>query len=78
MACTPIPGGGMMCARSVRTPNCGVPGCSNKCAFECDYPVKRKKSGTCDARLCQAHATELGPERHHCPPHAKLQSPLAP
>ena len=34
----------------------------------CDFPVWGK---TCDKRMCDEHATEVGPDKDYCPPHAK-------
>ena len=63
---------GIICSRGKRRPNCAVPGCGRPAMFECDWPVKRKKSGTCDARLCEAHRVKVGEDRDLCPPHFKL------
>ena len=73
MTCEPLPGGGFVCNRSARRPRCGVPGCDRPAEFECDFPIARKKSGTCDARLCGAHATKAGEGRDLCGPHSKLE-----
>jgi len=27
---------------------------------------------TCDAKLCSSCATEVGPDRHYCGPHARI------
>lgn len=87
MSCDRIDLGGgnfaIVCSRGKRTPRCSVPGCSSPGAFQCDYPVKGRKSGTCDAYLCTAHRrpqaldpdlfAELFAEpresRDYCPPH---------
>lgn len=36
----------------------------------CDWPVD---GGTCDAPLCEEHATQVGPDRHYCRAHRALQ-----
>lgn len=36
-------------------------------AFLCDGPDPSSRSGTCDRALCEAHAREIGPNRHLCP-----------
>lgn len=36
--------------------------------FLCDH--LRGDGQTCDAPLCEEHATEVGPDRHRCPEHA--------
>jgi len=68
--CTPIPGG-FVCSRGGRAAKakpcvtCGAPS-----AFLCDGPKpakSRKRSPTCDAPICADHATEIGPDAHHCP-----------
>lgn len=41
----------------------------------CDWKVD---GGTCDAPLCEEHALEVGPDRHLCPIHAKLQRETQP
>lgn len=68
--CIPIPGG-FICGPRAPVPRCSVPSCGRPAEFECDYPIPRKKSGTCDARLCAAHRTEIAPGRDACPPHSK-------
>lgn len=34
-------------------------------AFLCDGPVQGRR--TCDGPLCEAHATQTGPNKHLCP-----------
>lgn len=63
---------GFICRRGVRRKRCKVPGCDRTATKLCDYPVKRKKSGTCDMELCEAHATSVGDDLDHCPAHAKF------
>ena len=44
----------------------------------CDYPAGQTLGGTpltCDAPICEKHRTRVGPNRDHCPRHAK-QPPL--
>lgn len=36
--------------------------------FFCDWPTSAGK--TCDLPLCEAHAVQIGPNKHHCPAHA--------
>ena len=70
MHCTPLPGGGFVCGSRARRPRCSVPGCARDVEKECDYPVVRKgKAGTCDAKLCGAHAKPAGPGKDLCPAH---------
>ena len=52
---------------------CSVPGCGEKHTHLCDYPLKGKKAGkTCDAKLCEGHATRIATGQDRCPAHAKL------
>lgn len=41
--------------------------CCDISSFLCDWPMH--KGGTCSAPLCQAHANQVGRNRHHCPQH---------
>jgi hypothetical protein len=41
--------------------------CMAPSSYLCDWPVEGGK--TCDAPLCDAHATEVGKDRHYCPRH---------
>lgn len=41
----------------------------------CDWPVE---GGTCSAPLCEEHAHQVGPDRHLCPIHARLQREQSP
>lgn len=71
----------IVCHRNKRWPRCSVPGCNRPAPKLCDFPVPTKKSGTCDAKLCEAHA-KAQPSHHrvapgstpdtidYCPPHA--------
>jgi hypothetical protein len=61
----------VVCNRGKRWPRCSVPGCDRPAPFLCDFPVGRKKSGTCDAKLCEGHRAQQGEERDFCPPHAR-------
>jgi hypothetical protein len=62
---------GIACDRSRpqshKCSSCGWGGAN----LQCDYPVK-KKSGTCDRWLCKRCALDAGPDKHHCPPHHRL------
>lgn len=53
---------------------CKVAGCDRAADRECDYPVATRRSGTCDAAVCGAHATPVGDSRDHCPAHANQRS----
>lgn len=68
MGCEPItfPGGsGWICSRGRRTrARCR---CGTVAPYLCDGPSPTRRSGTCDAPICGACATEQGPEQHLCP-----------
>lgn len=55
-------------ARTVRCSSCGA-----DATFQCDYPVRPRggRPGTCSRWLCSKCATEVGPDRHYCPPHER-------
>lgn len=42
----------------------------------CDFPDPTRPSGTCDAPMCDAHATRVGPDRDYCPKHRQEGLPL--
>ena len=68
MPCTPFSIGnarGFICTRGPR-PRCA---CGQSASLQCDGPSKRR-SKTCDKRLCTSCAKEVGPDRHLCPQHA--------
>lgn len=72
-------GGGQawICGGRGRRPTCKVPNCGRPQAALCDFPIDRRgKRGTCDASMCEEHRTKVGPNRDHCPAHAKVKSPL--
>jgi hypothetical protein len=54
--------------------------CGAAAARECDWKVKARRSGTCDAPLCVACTTVPSPDKDLCPKHAeewkaRLQGP---
>lgn len=54
--------GGFVCTRGERQPRCKV--CGKTAGKICDFPIIGKgKKNTCDAKLCDACATEIDPER---------------
>jgi hypothetical protein len=61
----------IVCTRGERRRRCKVPGCNRWASKLCDFPVKRKQSGTCDMAICEYHATQVGDDLDHCPAHAK-------
>lgn len=65
-----LPGGAtaIVCSRGRRHRACSVAGCARTATLLCDAPKGRGR--TCDAAMCAGHATEVGPDLHHCPSHA--------
>jgi hypothetical protein len=59
---------GIICGGHARRKFCA---CGRECAFECDWKVRERKSGTCDAPICSKHAQQVGPDKHLCPLHQK-------
>lgn len=43
--------------------------CGRAADFLCDWKVSAKKSGTCDAPICAAHAKQVALGKHLCPAH---------
>jgi len=79
MTCHVVKVGGftsIVCTRGERPPApCSVPGCGRTHEILCDHPLKGTRSGkTCDAKLCRAHAVNVGPDRDYCPAHARQQA----
>src|SRR5690242_9738141 len=60
-------GVGIICSRRTRPTLCGF--CGAPCTRECDFPSGRR-SGTCDAKMCDKCRTPGGHEIDYCPPHA--------
>jgi hypothetical protein len=56
---------------------CGVRRTKQFCAcgrageLLCDWKVKGKKSGTCDAPICRRCAHQVGPDKHLCREHTR-------
>lgn len=62
--------GMIICSRGRRTPPCKF--CQANGSFKpstklCDFPVGEGK--TCDAPICDRHATSVGPNQDYCPVH---------
>jgi hypothetical protein len=52
----------------IRQPKCQF--CKTRAAdLECDWKKPRKKSGTCDARMCSECGLNVGPNKDLCPDH---------
>ena len=60
---------GIVCGGHARTKYCVA--CGRAADLLCDWKVKDKKSGTCDAPICPKHAQQVGPDKHLCPLHQK-------
>lgn len=41
--------------------------CMAPSGYLCDGADNRNRSGTCDVPLCEAHARQIGPNKHLCP-----------
>lgn len=54
------------CAAHILIDGKEVP-CMIASAFLCDGPSQINRSDTCDMPLCEAHATQVGPNKHLCP-----------
>lgn len=62
---------GWVCGvRAPRRAPCSVPHCDRPTVALCDFPLKTK---TCDAKLCETHRVNVGPDRDMCPAHAKVE-----
>jgi len=78
MACEVIVGSNgkalaIACSRN-RVAACSVPECRRPHTKLCDFPIAGKASlgvpaGTCDAKLCDAHATSQAEGVDFCPAH---------
>ena len=53
--------------------------CKTRAASKlCDFPVTRDgKETTCDRPLCTRCAVTVGPDRDHCPAHARYEAKQA-
>lgn len=71
MTCTRVtlPSGGtaIVCTTGARQARCA---CGRAAPFLCDWKVKDRRSGTCDAPLCEACRHSPAPEKDLCPQHA--------
>lgn len=62
----------IVCGGRARAARCSVAGCRKGHTKLCDEPVE---GGTCDARLCDAHATSTGDDTDVCPAHVRTSPP---
>ena len=58
----------IICGGHAKTKYCA---CGREADLLCDWKVKAKKSGTCDAPVCKQHALQVGPDKHLCQEHRK-------
>lgn len=58
----------IVCGRSRRRPKCK--GCGRPADLACDWKVKTRRSGTCDAPICSACTTSPAEGKDLCPDHA--------
>lgn len=72
-----LPGVTMIVCRRGARPRaapCDLAGCNREHTKLCDFPLRGKRAGaTCDAKICDAHATQVGPGRDYCPAHARMK-----
>lgn len=75
MTCTPIKfgdgGTGFVCSRPSRKQQKFCKGCGRPADLLCDWKVKGKASGTCDAPICLRCTMSPAPDKDLCPEHAK-------
>ena len=45
--------------------------CGRPATLECDWKVPARKSGTCDAPICERCTTSPAPDKDLCPKHAQ-------
>lgn len=66
MPCSHV-GSAIVCTGRSRPALCA---CGAPAPFLCDWKVPRKRSGTCDRKICEACATSPAEDKHLCPGHA--------
>jgi len=65
-----LPGGFTAIVCSSRKPQRCV-ACGRRAPLLCDWKVPGKKSGTCDAPICEHCTTSPAPDKDLCPKHAE-------
>lgn len=64
-----LPNGGVALVRLAK-PKCTV--CRKRQAtLQCDFPISKGASKTCDRNLCRQCAVHIGPNRDYCPHHTR-------
>lgn len=69
MVCERVNVGGtsaIVCGPRRRRPRCA---CGRPATLECDWKVPSRKSGTCDAPICDRCTTSPAPDKDICPAH---------
>lgn len=71
---------GFMCSSEEPEPPKPCPwfSCEREATKACDGVAPRRKSGSCDKLMCDAHAHPLGEDRDLCPACMKRGAPIAP
>lgn len=67
----PMPGGGfaIVCGPRQRKRKCRS--CGRPADLLCDWRMPQRKSGTCDAPICDQCTTSPAPDKDLCPEHAR-------
>lgn len=73
-----LPGGGVAIVKMGNTPRKKCSFCNSWCVALCDGRDDRKKSGTCDARMCEFHRHRVGENLDLCEKCVKTQSDVKP
>ena len=68
MACEHL-NGAIICGARTKPKYCVS--CGRPANLLCDWKVKAKRSGTCDAPICDKHALRVAPDKDLCPEHQK-------
>src|SRR5262245_1946019 len=58
--------GRIVCVRMSKRRPSRCSECAADSVYLCDGPVPSHSSGTCDRKLCKAHATVIGRDKHLC------------
>lgn len=56
----------IVCTRGKKTKVAPCGFCKESHTKLCDYPMRH---GTCDLKMCDVHATNVGPDQDYCPTH---------
>lgn len=64
-----LPNGGVAICKAAAAPRKRCRWCDLWSVALCDFPDPKRKSGTCDAPMCEIHQANVGPDRDYCPDH---------